>query len=84
MKYPDGGEARLGDRVGLWDGNVGVVICPIDTNEYLVTYPQSLTQYVAMRQSCFPVIARSPCDEAIHLTPRLDMDCFAALAMTYS
>src|SRR6202020_123873 len=29
----------------------------------------------------FFVIARSACDEAIHLSPRF-MDCFAALAMT--
>jgi hypothetical protein len=35
-----------------------------------------------MEQSCFSVIARSPCDEAIHLAPRKGMDCFAALAMT--
>ena len=35
-----------------------------------------------MKQSWFPVIARSPCDEAIHLAPYAELDCFAALAMT--
>jgi hypothetical protein len=30
------------------------------------------------------VIARSPCDEAIHLSFRVKMDCFASLAMTAS
>ena len=40
MKYPDGAEARIGDRVELWDGNVGVVVCSIDTNEYSASYPQ--------------------------------------------
>src|SRR3954453_16205270 len=37
-----------------------------------------------MKLGCSPVIARSPCDEAIHLPPSADMDCFAALAMTHS
>ena len=44
----------------------------------------SLTRNVATKQSCFPVIARSPCDEAIHLTQCAELDCFAALAMTHS
>ena len=26
MKYPDGTEAHIGDRVELWEGNVGVVV----------------------------------------------------------
>jgi hypothetical protein len=30
------------------------------------------------------VIARSPCDEAIQLSVRRAMDCFASLAMTVS
>jgi hypothetical protein len=30
----------------------------------------------------FVVIARSPCDEAIHLSLRGEMDCLASLAMT--
>src|SRR3954468_2772006 len=38
----------------------------------------------SMTQGCFSVIVRSPCDEAIHLSPCADMDCFAALAMTHS
>ena len=33
--------------------------------------------------SCFPVIARSVCDEAIHFVLYTGMDCFAALAMTF-
>jgi hypothetical protein len=34
MKYPEGAEVRIGDRVELWEGNAGVVVCSIDTNEY--------------------------------------------------
>ncbi len=40
MKYPDGTEAHIGDRVELWDGNVGVVVFSIDTNEYSEAYPE--------------------------------------------
>jgi hypothetical protein len=41
MKYPEGAEVRMGDRVELWDGNAGVVVCSIDSNEYSVSYPQA-------------------------------------------
>lgn len=34
MKYPDGQEVRLGDRIGLGDDREGVVVCSIDTDEY--------------------------------------------------
>jgi hypothetical protein len=40
MKYPDGAEARMGDRVELWEGNIGIVVCSIDTNEYSAAYPR--------------------------------------------
>jgi len=40
MKYPDGQEARLGDRVELWDQNEGTVVCSLDTNEYSPDYPR--------------------------------------------
>jgi len=44
VKYPEGAEARIGDRVELWDGNFGVVVCSIDTNEYSESYPQDVWQ----------------------------------------
>ena len=40
MKYPDGAEARIGDHVELWDDNLGIVVCSIDTNEYSTAYPR--------------------------------------------
>lgn len=40
MNYPEGAEVRMGDRVELWEGNVGVVVCSIDTHEYSARYPQ--------------------------------------------
>jgi hypothetical protein len=34
MKYPDGTEARLGDRVRITNGDTGVIVASMDTNEY--------------------------------------------------
>ncbi|MDD4616017.1 MAG: hypothetical protein PHW76_02725 [Alphaproteobacteria bacterium] len=34
MKYPDGQEVQLGDRVELGKNEAGVVVCSIDTNEF--------------------------------------------------
>ena len=34
MKYADGTEARLGDRVRITNGDTGTVIASMDTDEY--------------------------------------------------
>jgi hypothetical protein len=39
MKYPDGTEARLGDRVRLTNGDSGVIVASMDTNEFSSEYP---------------------------------------------
>jgi hypothetical protein len=41
MKYPDGQEARLGDKVRLGQDRNGVVVCSIDTGEYSDQYSQA-------------------------------------------
>jgi hypothetical protein len=41
MKYPDGREVRLGDKVRLGQDRDGVVVCSIDTSEYTDTYPKA-------------------------------------------
>jgi hypothetical protein len=46
MRYPDGQEARLGDRVQLWEHNEGTVVCSLDTNEYTSDYPRERWQYL--------------------------------------
>lgn len=46
MKYSDGKEAKIGDKVQLWNGCYGVVICSMDTNEYSVDYPKKEWQYL--------------------------------------
>ena len=34
MKYADGTEAHLGDRVRVTNGDTGTIIASMDTNEY--------------------------------------------------
>jgi hypothetical protein len=46
MKYLDGCEARLGDRVELWEGNVGIVVALLDRQEYSAEYPRGQWEYL--------------------------------------
>ena len=46
MKYIDGSEVMPGDKVKLWGGCYGVVVCSLDTNEYSVDYPESQWSYL--------------------------------------
>jgi hypothetical protein len=39
MKYVDGTEARLGDRLKVSNGDLGVVVASKDTGEYSPEYP---------------------------------------------
>jgi len=45
MKYFDGRDARLGDKVQL-SGDIGVVVCSIDTGEYSDDYPEAAWSYL--------------------------------------
>ncbi|WP_423601094.1 hypothetical protein [Roseateles sp. MS654] len=46
MRYSDGQEARLGDKVKLSDGSEGVVVCSIDTDEFTSDYPRDQWEYL--------------------------------------
>ena len=46
MQYPDGQEARVGDKVLCWDGCVGVVVASMDTNEYSAEHPREQWGYL--------------------------------------
>jgi hypothetical protein len=46
MKYPDGQDVKLGDRVELWSGNQGTVVCSIDAGEYAAAYPKENWGYL--------------------------------------
>lgn len=41
MKYSDGSEARLGDRVRIRNGDLGRIVISIDTDEFAPGYPPS-------------------------------------------
>jgi hypothetical protein len=46
MIYSDGNTAKVGDKVRLWNGCHGVVVCSMDTNEYTLTYPRAEWEYL--------------------------------------
>ena len=46
MKYADGQEVRAGDRVKLWEGQLGTVVCSIDTGNYIKEFPQAEWAYL--------------------------------------
>jgi hypothetical protein len=46
MNYQNGEQIRLGDRVSLWEGVEGKVVCSIDTEEYSTEYPREEWSYL--------------------------------------
>jgi hypothetical protein len=46
MKYADGQDIRVGDRVKLGRDDCGFVVVSIDTGEYSVEYPQAQWNYL--------------------------------------
>lgn len=46
MKYPDGNEIKVGDRVKVWEGCYGIVVCSKDTEEYTPSYPKEEWGYL--------------------------------------
>jgi pyruvate kinase len=47
MKYLSGEDLQVGDRVKLWDGNVGVVVCSIDDGVYSSEFSKEDWQYLS-------------------------------------
>ena len=46
MKYPDGQQVKLGDRVKLGKDREGIVVCSIDTDEYSAEHPKEQWGYL--------------------------------------
>jgi hypothetical protein len=46
MKYPDGQEVRLGDRVKLGQDDGGMVVASIDTGKYSPEHPEAQWSYL--------------------------------------
>lgn len=46
MKYWDGQEIRVGDKLKVWDGCAGIVVASMDTNEYSAEHPKEQWSYL--------------------------------------
>lgn len=46
MKYADGQDVRVGDKVRLGDDDGGVVVCSIDTGQYSAEAPETDWSYL--------------------------------------
>jgi hypothetical protein len=46
MKYPNGKEVKIGDKVKLWEGCHGIVVASLDTGEYSTSYPEKDWEYL--------------------------------------
>jgi hypothetical protein len=63
MQYPDDQLVRLGDRVHLWKGAGGIVVCSLDTNEFSDEYKEEEWSYLQKG-----VLIASPQVGLIHYT----------------
>jgi hypothetical protein len=46
MNYPDGRKMLVGDRLKLWEGCNGTVVCSIDDDAYTTEYPKAEWAYL--------------------------------------
>jgi hypothetical protein len=46
MNYPDGKKILVGDRLKLWEGCYGTVVCSIDDDDYSTGYPKADWSYL--------------------------------------
>ena len=46
MKYANGDDVRVGDRVKAWDGCIGIVVASIETDEYSTEHPREQWGYL--------------------------------------
>lgn len=47
MRYLNGEEAHLGDKVALGNSAEGEIVCSIDTDEFSSEYPKAHWQYLS-------------------------------------
>jgi hypothetical protein len=79
MKYRNGQESRLGDRIRLgWD-STGVVVCAIDTDEYTPEFPREQWSYlgtgVMIRFANYGLVHYTELDEDLEFLGRATRDC---------
>jgi hypothetical protein len=74
MNYPDGKNVMVGDRLRLWEGCHGVVVCSIDDDHYTLEYPKAhwgyLTKGVIINSSQGGLIHYTEPEESFELIER--------------
>ena len=71
MNYVDGQKIRVGDKIKLWAGCSGLVVCSMDDDEYSPEYPKEEWSYLKTG-----VLIDSDQDGLIHyprLTDKLEL-----------
>jgi hypothetical protein len=70
MRYPDGQDVRVGDRVKLGEDDRGIVVASIDTDEYSEAHPRAQWGYLKRG-----VMIEFPMHGLIHYeTPEKDLE----------
>ncbi|MCX7110325.1 MAG: hypothetical protein NTX45_09380 [Proteobacteria bacterium] len=76
MIYPNGVSVKVGDKIRLWNGCHGVVVCSIDTNEYTPYYSKAEWGYletgIVIKSDNGSLFHYAEVDEDIELVERLD------------
>ena len=74
MKYPDGTDAHVGDRVRVSNGDTGVIVFSVDTNEYTAEYPKEDWAYLGsgvMVQTDIGALVHFGHDSNTHLVAKI-------------
>ena len=78
MKYLDGQEVRLGDRVRVDGDPTGLVVCCIESREYSPEFPRADWEYLQqgclIRSSKYGLVHWQSADEDLQLIER-KTDC---------
>lgn len=59
MKYPDGTDIRVGDKVKVANDDSGIVVLSIDTNAYSTEFPAKEWSYLKNRRYTRPYASES-------------------------
>lgn len=78
MKYRNGQEARVGDRIRVGGDSTGVVVCSIDSDEYTPEFPREQWSYlgngVMIRFANYGLVHYTDPDEDLDFVGRATLD----------
>ena len=69
MKYADGSEARIGDRVLIRNGDAGTIVISVSTNEYGPEFPRD--KWKSLRSG---VLVRTDKGSLVHFEDPISSD----------